>query len=53
VSGQCHAPANSPQGKSPSTHCTGAAWATGLVWMGAEILAPTGIAPQENGENYD
>jgi len=27
----------------PGAHCIGGWWATGLIWMGAENLAPTGI----------
>jgi len=43
VGGQPHAPAASTNGKDPVPIVQEAGWAPGLVWIGAENLAPTGI----------
>jgi hypothetical protein len=43
VGGQQHVPAALPPGKRPRTHCIGGWVGPGLVWTGAEKLAPTGI----------
>jgi hypothetical protein len=45
VGGQRQHSATTPPGKS-DTHCVGGWWAPGLVWMGAENLAPTGFDPR-------
>ena len=41
VGGQCHAPAAFTSGKDPVPIVQEAGWAPGLVWIGAENLAPT------------
>jgi hypothetical protein len=43
VRGQRHTPAAFYPGKDPVPIVQEAGWATGLVWTGAENLAPTGI----------
>ena len=43
VGGQCHAPAAFYPRERPGTIVHEAGWAPGLVWKGAENLAPTGI----------
>jgi len=43
VGGQPHASAALLWEQRPSTWCTGGWVGPGLVWMGAENLAPTGI----------
>ena len=40
VRGQRHTPAAVYPRNKPGTHCTGGWWNPGLVWTGAEILAP-------------
>jgi len=41
--GSASRPAEPYPRERPGTHCTGGWWASGLVWRGAENLAPTGI----------
>jgi hypothetical protein len=43
LGGQHHALTNLPQGKEAVPTVQKAGWVSGLVWTGAEILAPTGI----------
>ena len=43
VRGQHHAPAALYPGKDPAPIVREAGWAPGLVWTGAENVAPTGI----------
>jgi hypothetical protein len=43
VGGQCHAPAAFPWERDPIPIVQEAGWAPGLVWIGAEYLAATGI----------
>ena len=43
VGGQCCGPAALPLGKTPVSIVQEAGWAPGLVWKGAENLAPTTI----------
>ena len=43
---QRHAPAAFTPGKNPVPIVQEAGWAPGLVWMGAENLAPQGFDPQ-------
>ena len=43
VGGQRHAPAAFTPGKDTVPIVQEAGWAPGLVWIGAENLAPTGI----------
>ena len=46
VGGQHHAPAAFTPGKDPVPIVQEAGWASELVWIGAENLAPTGIDSQ-------
>jgi hypothetical protein len=43
VGGQCHALAALTPGKRSGTRCLGGWVDPGLVWTGAENIAPTGI----------
>jgi hypothetical protein len=43
VGGQYHAPAALPQEEDPVPIVQEARWAPGLVWMGVENLASTGL----------
>ena len=43
VGGHRHTLVVAPQKREPLLTVQEAGWAPGLVWMGAEILAPTGI----------
>ena len=45
VGGQHHAPPNFSPGKHLVPIVQDAGWAPGLVWIGAEILAPPGFDP--------
>ena len=43
MGGQCHVQVGLPKGKRPVTIVRDAGWTPGLVWTGAEYLAPTTI----------
>jgi hypothetical protein len=42
VGGQRHSPAAYFPAKRPGTHFTGGGWAPQQLWMGMEILTPSG-----------
>ena len=50
--GQRHAPAALYPGKDPVPIVQEAGWAPGMLWTGAENLAPTGIQSPDRPSRY-